>query len=212
MAKTIGTSALMDVWATGGSVVTPDISKIDGGWNLSEQPPHETMNWLHASGQEKINHILSRGAPDWNAETPYGIGASVNRSGRLWLALVSNTNSEPAAGNSNWSKVWDDQDSAASLAAQGWQKLSSGLVMQWVSGVSAAGGVISRPWPTTFPNAIFPVVITERSAGGWVANATAYGDNGSTTTNLNALAKTLLAGGSQVYQSGLSYNAIAVGY
>lgn len=102
MAQDIGTSNLVDVWASAGSVTEPDISKKDEGWQLGEQPPHEYMNWLQNTFGEKLNHVLSRGGVDWNSETPWPVGAKVIRNGRRWRALVANSNSEPTAANTNW--------------------------------------------------------------------------------------------------------------
>jgi hypothetical protein len=105
MAKDIGDSNLIDVWGATGNVVEPDISKIDEGWQLGEQPPHEFMNWLQNTFGEKLNHVLSRGAVDWNSETPFPAGSLVIRNGRTWAAVQPNVNSEPSDSSSNWREV-----------------------------------------------------------------------------------------------------------
>lgn len=58
---------------------------------------------------------------------------------------------------SAWSEIWRTTGVAESLTANGWQRLPSGLIMQWcsasIAGVSAGGGVdISATLPVAFPN------------------------------------------------------------
>lgn len=49
----------------------------------------------------------------------------------------------------------------SSLAANGYQKLPSGLIIQWgISGSVAAGGVVNVTLPITFPNAVLSVTGT----------------------------------------------------
>ena len=105
MAQDIGNSNLLEVWASSGAVVEPDISKVEEGWQLGEQPPHEFMNWLQNTFGEKLNHVLSNGTPQWNSSTSYGAGSTVQRTGSVWMAMQPNSNSEPAAGNTNWSRL-----------------------------------------------------------------------------------------------------------
>ena len=103
MAKTIGDSRLTDVWADSGTVVEPPESKINVGWQLGEQPPHEYMNWIQNTFGEKINHVLQNGVPEWNSETTYRVGDITKSSGALYVALSENTNSEPP--NLDWEEV-----------------------------------------------------------------------------------------------------------
>lgn len=112
MAQQIGNSALLRTWANNGTVVVPDNTKIDEGWLRGEQPPHEWMNYIHNVLGQKINHMLSRGAPDWNSGTEFAVGAVVNHNGSLWLSVSTNTNSEPSAANADWAQVADASDIA----------------------------------------------------------------------------------------------------
>jgi hypothetical protein len=45
-----------------------------------------------------------------------------------------------------------------SLSANGWQRLPSGLILQW--GSHAAGSLLAVTFPIAFPNAVFSVVGT----------------------------------------------------
>ena len=112
MPKQIGSSELLRTWANDGTVVVPADAKIDEGWLRGEQPPHEFMNYIHNVLGQKINHMLSRGVPDWNNSTEFDPGAVVNHDDDLWLALATNTNSEPSAGNSNWARIVDQSKDA----------------------------------------------------------------------------------------------------
>ncbi len=115
----VGNSALVRTWANDGTVVTPSNAKIDEGWLRGEQPPHEWMNYIHNILGQKVNHVLSRGTADWVATTAYTAGATVNHSGGLWIALLSNTNSAPSGSNSNWAAIPDVSDIAQIISDAG---------------------------------------------------------------------------------------------
>lgn len=105
MTKEIGDSTLIDTWGATGTKIEPDISKKNQGWTLGEFPPFEFMNWIQNVFGKKINHMLSRGVADWDTTTSYEIGATVNHTGSLWVALAANDASEPTGANTNWSEV-----------------------------------------------------------------------------------------------------------
>ena len=109
MAQTIGTSNKVDVWADDGTVVEPASSKVDVGWQLGEQPPHEFMNWLQNTFGQKLNHALQHGVARWNDATEYGVGDFVTHNDQLYRAANVNTNSEPPSGN--W-QTYEVQESA----------------------------------------------------------------------------------------------------
>ena len=111
MTEEIGTSNLLRTWANDGTVVVPSNAKIDEGWLRGEQPPHEWMNYIHNSLGQKINHALSRGVADWNADTLYLVGSLARHDGRVWMSFVENSNSEPSSANSDWSVVQDARSS-----------------------------------------------------------------------------------------------------
>lgn len=110
MAQEIADSKLLDTWGSSGIKIEPDISKIIEGWQLGEQPPHEYMNWLQNTFGSKLNHILKNGIAEWNDETEYLAGASVQHSGNEWICETTNTNSEPTDLNANWERVAINKD------------------------------------------------------------------------------------------------------
>jgi hypothetical protein len=100
LAKDIGTSELMDVWASDGAVVQPSLDKKENGWELGEQPPHEYMNWILNILGKSLNHIFQNGVPLWNSTTAYVVGNLVQVSGVIYRAKADNNNSAPP--NNNW--------------------------------------------------------------------------------------------------------------
>jgi hypothetical protein len=143
MTTEIGNSALLRTWANDGTVTVPSNAKIDEGWLRGEQPPHEWMNYIHNILGQKINHALSRGAADWVASTEYLAGAVVNRAGAVWLALATNTNSEPTGANSNWTQVTSFEDLATTgLATLGVTATAAELNI--LDGVTATAAQINK--------------------------------------------------------------------
>ena len=143
MVKQVGTSELLDTWGANGTVVIPDITKIDEGWLRGEQPPHEWMNYIHNVLGQKINHLLSRGAPDWNAETEFQAGAVVKHSGSVWIATATNSNSEPASANTDWSLALGGRGNLSGLANSVEARANLGL------GTAATANVTQSPTDTT---------------------------------------------------------------
>jgi len=52
-------------------------------------------------------------------------------------------------------------DFTASLSSNGYQKLPSGLIIQWMYGVNTTAGDITITYPISFPNAVVSVVGTQ---------------------------------------------------
>jgi len=90
---------------------------------------------------------------------------------------------------SNSYTIWHDKNSTASLATSGWQKLASGLVIQWgivtvgaegaYGGWYAANGTVA--FPIAFPNACYQVMATLAGAGGLDASMFVNGEAHTTT-------------------------------
>ena len=95
MTKTIGTSALIDVWASAGERLTPDDAKIAAGWQRSETPAAEWMNERHHVVESKLNHLLKNGIAEWDEDTDYDAGDLAKRGGVVYVALVPTTGAEP---------------------------------------------------------------------------------------------------------------------
>lgn len=117
MAQTIGDSTLLDAWASSGDIVEPDLSKIEQGWLLGEQPPHEFFNWIQNTFGQKINHVLQRGVASWDSGKSYAVGDVVGSGGSVWIAQSDNTNSTPGPSNTDWVKVVTNDDVATTSKA-----------------------------------------------------------------------------------------------
>ncbi|MXI46715.1 phage tail protein [Pseudomonas moraviensis] len=79
---------------------------------------------------------------------------------------------------------------AAQINSPGYQRLPSGLILQWVVGASDAAGNMSLSLPMRFPTAILGGIANEANPAGWSAsNATVWAlDLGASTTTV-ALAR-----------------------
>lgn len=115
MAKEIADSKLLDTWGSSGTKIEPDISKIIEGWQLGEQPPHEYMNWLQNTFGSKLNHILKNGIAEWNNETEYLAGATIQHNGSIWICQEINVNSEPTELNNKWGKITSIENLALTI-------------------------------------------------------------------------------------------------
>jgi hypothetical protein len=91
----------------------------------------------------------------------------------------------------------------SSLATSGYQKLPSGLIIQWGQSVSSSAGNVSVTFPIEFPTAVFPVTITHNGtgAGQYVGQAIDQ-----TTTGFS------LAGWLSGSRAGATFGWIAVGH
>ena len=62
------------------------------------------------------------------------------------------------------------QTFASSLGTSGYQKLSGGMIFQWVTGGSDVNGNMNVTLPIAFPNAVLGGIANEGSPGGWGGN------------------------------------------
>lgn len=154
MAQEIADSTLLDTWASDGNIVEPDISKIIEGWQLGEQPPHEYMNWLQNTFGSKLNHILKNGVTNWNNETEYLAGSSVQHNGNVWLCKTTNTNSAPTDANANWKRIITVESLTTVL--NGYIDTSS---TQTIGGVKVFSSSPIVPTPTTANQAVNKVYV-----------------------------------------------------
>jgi hypothetical protein len=91
------------------------------------------------------------------------------------------------------------------LASPGYQKLPSGLIIQWGSGSTNSSGVITQTLPTTFPTGWFGGWATVQQSGAYTANVTVLN-----TTTMGITGYITTSGA--VVGAGLAINWIAIGY
>jgi hypothetical protein len=97
-----------------------------------------------------------------------------------------------------------------SLAASGYQKLPSGLIVQWGVGttVDATGSVT---FPIAFPTACRSIQITENSAAGWTSiNHTVYGVHSRAAAGFSVMSFNW--NGTTYVNSAGSFDYIAIGH
>lgn len=58
---------------------------------------------------------------------------------------------------------------SAALSSSGYQKLPSGLIIQWINGVSNANGQVVQSWPIAFPNGLLSANSTYVNSGSVLA-------------------------------------------
>lgn len=91
-----------EIWASSGSVVAPDDSKIRQGW-VEEQPASQHENYLQRRQDEAIKYLFQRGVAEWDAGEEYFRNKSVVLlNGKLYLALSNNTNKNPTTSTADW--------------------------------------------------------------------------------------------------------------
>ena len=86
-----------NVWANGGTKLSPDVSKISVGW-VVEIPPYEFDNWIQNRQDALLAHINQVGVPMWDATVEYQAGKSYiqgTTSGVIYRAVTTNTNVNP---------------------------------------------------------------------------------------------------------------------
>jgi hypothetical protein len=97
-----------------------------------------------------------------------------------------------------------------SLLASGYQKLPSGLIVQWGTGttVDSTGNVT---FPIAFPTSCFSIQITENTANSWTSiNHTIYGVHSKAAAGFTAMCFNW--NGTAYVNSSGNFDYIAVGY
>lgn len=90
-------------------------------------------------------------------------------------------------------------------SANGYQKLPSGLIIQWLSLTAGSGGHVSGLWPIAFPNAVL-LFVGNAGAGATSASTVTAFTQGSATSN------TTCDGWAASGASGLACKIIAIGF
>lgn len=73
---------------------------------------------------------------------------------------------------SAWSEIWRTTGVAESLTSAGWQRLPSGLIMQWGVGANMTSGFQNITLPITFPNTPLSAVVSGLVNEGSTSNST----------------------------------------
>ena len=98
----------------------------------------------------------------------------------------------------------------ASKATSGYQKLPSGLIIQWGSATTSAGNT-TTVFPIAFPSGVSRITISEANAAGWsVSNLSVYGVHGQSSSQFSV--KSFAWTGGAFSASVGVFNWLAIGY
>ncbi len=103
----------------------------------------------------------------------------------------------------------------------GWQRLPSGVILQWGTGAMTTGDLDQFSFPLTFPNTAFTVCLNEAASGGWnnpsypVPVPTIYGVNNVSASGFQASCISVIVNGSASsvrYTNAAGFNWMAIGF
>ncbi len=102
-------------WASAGAVATPTNSKIQQGW-IVQKPPHEYWNFIENRQDQAISYMMQQGIPEWNNAIEYQNGSSfIQYNGKLYKAIQTGTNKNPASETAYWEE-FSSLDLSAAIA------------------------------------------------------------------------------------------------
>lgn len=136
--------------ATGYNIALPAVSLVPEGATIEVGSSNAGVLAIQAQGGDKIYPLTG------GLLTSFALGAGENicliKSGGSWI-IASGSASNSLASSFGSSK-----------SPNGFQKLPSGLIIQWGAGLSGSDGISYINWPTIFPNSVASVT----ALGRWV--------------------------------------------
>lgn len=136
-------------------------------------PPFgQDFNGILFAVTEALRYIQAGGAATYSAALSTAIGGYpkgaeiIGNDGlTTYRSLVDSNTNDPNTNQTNWAKNDSDRFSS-SLSSNGYQKLPSGLIIQWAQYATDANGNANTTFPIAFPNAAYQVVITPTAVNG----------------------------------------------
>lgn len=137
----------------------------------------DAIRWAQAGGRYTFDATFATAVGGY----PKGTVLAASSGNGSWLNLVDNNSANPDTGGANWASLGagiastaqaqaltDDttlltpkkladafKGSNQSVGANGYQKLPSGLILQWGTSASVSGSASTFTFPIAFPNAMF---------------------------------------------------------
>lgn len=144
------------------------IPKASGGVPPYGKDFNGILHWLSLALQRlQAGGIMPYNADFATAIGGYPKGALVRKSAGTgyWQCTADSNATDPDGGSSaNWSNVPLLADFGSSLSTSGYQKLPSGLIIQWGAVGPVTGGVAaSVTLPITYPNAHITLIASSQS-------------------------------------------------
>jgi len=109
--------------------------------------------------------------------------------------------------------VWSTSG-ASSASSNGYLKMPSGLIFQWMTAYTASGSSPNSTvtFPIAFPSACVCVIVDEGAASSWgTSTVTNYATNVPSTTGVSVNGVEVTTNNCYLY-SGLAYKLFAIGY
>lgn len=116
-----------------------------------------TLPAANAAGGRPLPFSLIRTDTSTNTVTVQCVGADTIEGGTSISLAVGERLSMVSDGASTWR--FRSGRHTQLLAGPGWQRLPSGLIMQWGSAVTGGAGSVAVTFPIAFPAAVFSVVL-----------------------------------------------------
>ncbi len=105
MATAITKPDFTTIWASGGSKVSPDTSKISSGWG-QEMLPFQYENWIQNRQDQGIAYLLQAGVSEWDSQSQYIFKKSVvQKDGALYTAIQDSQGKDPLVYNEYWAPL-----------------------------------------------------------------------------------------------------------
>lgn len=129
-------------------------------------PPFgQDFNGILFSVTEALRYIQAGGTPTYSAALSTAIGGYPkgaiilgNDGVTTYRSLIDSNTNNPNTTPTKWAKNDSDRFSS-SLAANGYQKLPNGLIIQWGSANNAAAATSVATYPIAFPSAVLSAVV-----------------------------------------------------
>ncbi len=104
-------------------------------------------------------------------------------------------------------------DFRSETARSGWQRLPSGVILQWGTNLMTTGYLDNFSFPLTFPNTGLMVVACEGSVGGWGPSPvpTVYGVANISASGFQASCVEITGSGA-IYDKSAGFNWLAIGF
>lgn len=133
-----------NIWATTGSIVPPDSTKVSTGW-IVEIPPHEQANWVE-NRQDRFNaHINQHGIPLWDSATEYQASLSYSKgsNGTVYRAVRTNSNVNPVTDTTGaWTLAFSPSGTSGlqRFTSSGSFTVPTGKTTLYLTGCGGGGG------------------------------------------------------------------------
>lgn len=164
--------------------ITGNADTVDG-WHRDDIRSWWNLLYKPAGADLGFNFSYRSGSPQyvWGSTDADGGHSYVYAASNLSVAYAASAGSADTVDGYHAAQLWRTDQEAHSFASNGYQKLPSGLIMQWGthSHVGGTGEIVTFPIP--FPNACLNITTSNADGLGGNLNIQAYN---LTTTNFTA--------------------------